>query len=149
MIANKSGRRGGMRSMLVEPYLQVKLGLIFILVNMIFSIMILGVTGWFLSDIFGTLTTYFQLTGQDAGSVTDKLQFPLAVVGILVFGFVVTTLMFAVAYTHKIYGPLVSINRHLDEVLEGKRPSRLVLREGDQLQDLATKLNLIADKKNH
>ncbi len=146
MVAVKQGRRGGVKSMLVEPYLQVKLGLMFILVNMIFSVLILFTTGWYVFDIFGTMTSYFQLTGQDAGSMMGKLQVPLAVVALLVLGFVATTLLFAVSYTHKIYGPLVSINRYLDEIIEGKKPAKLVLREGDQLQDLATKLNIIAEK---
>ncbi|MCX6119650.1 MAG: hypothetical protein NT027_19095 [Proteobacteria bacterium] len=147
MGAISQGRRGGVRSMLVEPYLQVKLGLMFILVNLVFSVLILLTMGWYVFDIFGTMTSYFQLAGIDAGAVLGKLQFPLAVVVILVLGFVATTLLFAVSYTHKIYGPLISINRYLDEIIEGKKPGKLVLREGDQLQDLAAKLNTIAEQK--
>lgn len=146
IAANKKGRRGGVRSMLVEPYLQVKLGLMFILVNLFFSVLIFGVMIWFVSDVFGAMSTYFELTGQDAGLVTQKLRMPLMIIGLLVLFFVATTLRVAVSYTHKIYGPLISINRFLDEVLEGKKPHRLKLREGDQLQDLASKLNLLADK---
>jgi hypothetical protein len=60
------------------------------------------------------------------------------------------TFYVAVHYTHKIYGPLVSINRFVDELVEGKTPSRLALRDGDELQDLASKLNILAEKyKNH
>lgn len=146
VVANHKGRRGGVKSMLVEPYLQVKLGLMFILVNLVFSILIFGVMIWFVWDIFGALTTYFHLTGQDAGLAADKLQVPMIIVGLLVVAFFGTTLRVAVSYTHKIYGPLVSINRFLDEVLEGRKPHRLTLREGDQLQDLAAKLNQLADK---
>lgn len=146
MIESSKGRRGGIKSMLVEPYLQVKLGLMFILVNLLFSILIFGVMSWFVWDIFGALSTYFHLTGQDAGLALDKLQGPMVIIGLLVITFFGTTLRVAVSYTHKIYGPLVSINRFLDEVIEGKKPSRLMLREGDQLQDLASKLNLLADR---
>ena len=145
-MLKQKGRRGGVRSMLVEPYFQVKLGLMFILVNLMFSILIFGVMIWFVWDIFGALSTYFHLTGQDAGLAMDKLRAPMIVIGLLVLAFFGTTLRVAVAYTHKIYGPLVSINRFLDEVLEGKKPSRLSLREGDQLQDLAGKLNTLADR---
>jgi hypothetical protein len=146
MAITPKGRRGGFKSMLVEPYVQVKLGLMFILVNLVFSVLVLLTMGWYVFDIFGTMAGYFQLTGQDAGSVLSKLQVPLAVVAVLVLGFVATTLLFAVSYTHKIYGPLVSINRFLDELIEGTKPTKLVLREGDQLQDLAAKLNVLAER---
>jgi len=146
MAGSQKGRRGGVRSMLVEPYLQVKLGLMFILVNMVFSVLIFGIMAWYVWDIFGAISTYFELTGQDSRFVLQKLQIPLAIVSALVLAFIATTLRVAVSYTHKIYGPLISINRFLDEVLEGKKPHKLKLREGDQLQDLALKLNQIADQ---
>lgn len=141
MAVTSKGRRGGVKSMFVEPYLQVKLGLMFIVVNLVFSVLILGVMGWFVWDVFGAMSTYFELTKQEASPMFDKLQVPIFIVVFLVIGFVITTLLISASYTHKIYGPLVSINRHLDELLEKKKPSPLVLREGDQLQDLVQKLN--------
>lgn len=145
-MAQNKGRRGGVKSMLVEPYIQVKLGLMFIVVNLIFSVLIFGVVAWYVWDVFGALTTYFQLTGQESSIAMSKLQIPLIIISILVFGFVATTFYVAVNYTHKIYGPMVSINRFLDDVLEGNRPKLLALREGDQLQELANKLNQLVDK---
>lgn len=145
-MKQSKGRRGGIRSMLVEPYIQVRLGLMFIIVNLIFSILISGVVAWYVSDVFGALNTYFQLTGQESSLTLTKLQLPLIIVGVLILGFVATTFYVSIHYTYKIYGPLISINRFLDDVLEGKRPGLLALREGDQLQDLASKLNLLVDK---
>lgn len=145
-MTQKKGRRGGVKSMLVEPYIQVKLGLMFIVVNLIFSVLIFGVVVWYVSDVFGALTTYFQLTGQESNIAQTKLQMPLIVITVLVLLFVATTFYIAVNYTHKIYGPMVQINRFLDDLLEGKRPGLLALREGDQLQELATKLNQLVDK---
>ena len=63
---------------------------------------------------------------------------------ILLFG--ITTILVSVRYTHEIYGPLVSIHRFLDEVLAGKAPSRIQLRETDQLGDLVDKLNNLAER---
>ena len=68
------------------------------------------------------------------------------IIGSMVMMFVGTTFYVAVHYTHKIYGPLVSINRFVDELLEERIPSKLLLRDGDELQDLAIKLNELADK---
>ncbi len=140
------GRRGGVRSKLVEPYFQIKLGLMFIIVNLLFSVLFAGVVWWVLSDVFESVKTYFELTGSDATLTMGKLSTPLILVGVLVLAFVATTFYVAVHYTHKIYGPLVSINRFIDEMVEGRSPSKLALRDGDELQDLVLKLNILADK---
>jgi ABC-type multidrug transport system fused ATPase/permease subunit len=140
------GRRGGVRSKLVEPYFQIKLGLMFIIVNLLFSVLFAGVVWWVLSDVFAAVKTYFDLTGGDAALTMGKLSTPLILVGMLVLAFVATTFYVAVHYTHKIYGPLVSINRFIDEMVEGRSPSKLALRDGDELQDLVLKLNILADK---
>lgn len=145
MVTNK-GRRGGVRSKIVEPYFQIKLGLMFIVVNVIFSVLIAGVVYWVLSDIFAAVKTYFQLAGDDASLTMGKLSTPMLIIGTMVLGFVITTLYVAVHYTHKIYGPLVSINRFVDDMLEGRVPARLTLRDGDELQDLVVKLNTLAEK---
>lgn len=140
------GRRGGVRSKLVEPYFQIKLGLMFIIVNLFFAMLFVGVMWWVLSDVFAALKTYFDLTGGDAALTIGKLSTPLILVGVIVVAFVATTFYIAVHYTHKIYGPLVSINRFIDEMVEGRSPSKLALRDGDELQDLVIKLNILADK---
>jgi hypothetical protein len=145
-MASIKGRRGGVRSKLVEPYFQIKLGLMFIVVNVVFSLLIGGVVYWVLADVFAAVKTYFQLTGGDATLTMGKLSTPMLLIGSVVVLFVATTFYVAVHYTHKIYGPLVSIHRFVDELLEERVPSKLLLRDGDELQDLAVKLNDLADK---
>ena len=72
---------------------------------------------------------------------------PMYISFALVFSFVALTIIISLKYTHKIYGPLLAINRFLDEVLKGETPKPLKLRDGDQLQDLANKLNAIQEQK--
>ncbi len=146
MAIKIAGRRGGVASKLVEPYFQIKLGLMFVIVNLMFSVAIAGVTYWVLSDIFVAIKTYFSLTGNDASLTMGKLSTPLIIIGSIILVFIGATFYIAVHYTHKIYGPLVSINRFVDEMVEGKAPRRLTLRDGDELTELVTKLNILADK---
>lgn len=138
------GRRKGVKSLLVEPYKQVKLGLMFLLVNLVFSVLIVTVFGYFLWDIYRTISTYFHLTEQESILTMGKFAWPAIIGGSLIGLFVLTTLLVSIRYTHEIYGPLVSIHRFLDDVLEGRKPHNLQLRESDQLKDLATKLNKVA-----
>lgn len=138
------GRRRGPSSWFVEPYRQVKLGLMFIVVNLVFAAAIFGVFGYYLVDIYQAMVVYFQLTPDQGGEILNKLHTPMiSAVGLILF-FIIVTILLSVRYTHAIYGPLVSIHRFLDDLLEGRKTQNLVLRESDQLQELAEKLNQLA-----
>jgi hypothetical protein len=140
-----AGRRRGFKSWFVEPYRQVKLGLMFLVVNILFSGLILGVFGYYIWDMYVAVSSYFHLTQDQSGLALAKFSTPMIVGSGLIALFVVTTILISVKYTHEIYGPLVSIHRFLDQFLEGKRPDALHLRESDQLKDLALKLNTAAE----
>jgi hypothetical protein len=139
-------RRRGFQSWFVEPYKQVRLGLMFLLVNFCFSILIIGVFGYYVYDIYDAVVTYFKLSGSESAMTLQKFAVPIAIGGALILLFIVTTIMVSVRYTHEIYGPLVSIHRYLDDVLAGRTPTPIQLRESDQLQDLANKLNSVAER---
>lgn len=142
----QQGRRRGFKSFIVEPYKQVKVGLMFLVVNTIFSMLILGVFGYYVIDLYTAVVGHFKLSGQENQLAMAKFSVPLIAASALMLLFVVTTMMVSIRYTHQIYGPLVSINRFLDELLLGQKPHLLNLRDSDQLQDLAKKLNEFAEK---
>ncbi|GEM_PF-742999 len=141
----QSGRRRGFKSWFVEPYLQVKLGLMFLLLNLVFAGLTFGVFGFYIWDIYQTMQVYFQLTSDQSSEIMSKFQTPILVGAVLILVFVATSILVAVRYTHRIYGPLVSIHRFLDDYIQGQKATPLVLRESDQLQELAEKLNLIVE----
>ncbi len=139
-------RRRGFVSWFVEPYKQVRLGLMFLLVNIVFAILIIGVFGYYVMDIYTAVSTYFKLSGSESQVTMQKFGLPIAIGGALIVLFMVTTILVSVRYTHEIYGPLVSIHRYLDDLLGGKSPDPINLRESDQLKDLADKLNSVAER---
>ncbi|SME88256.1 hypothetical protein [Pseudobacteriovorax antillogorgiicola] len=141
-----SGRRRGFSSWFVEPHRQVKLGLMFLLLNLSFSMVILGVFGFYFWDVYSTVATYFKLTTDQSSQVLDKFLPPMFIALTLTVLFVVVSILLSVRYTHRIYGPLVSIHRYLDDFLEGRSVTPLNLRESDQLKELAEKLNELAKR---
>lgn len=136
-----SGRRKGFSSWFVEPHRQVQLGLMFIVLNLLFSLVILSVFGFYFWDVYSSVATYFQLTSSQSSQVLDKFLPPIFIALTLTVIFIVVSILLSVRYTHKIYGPLVSIHRFLDEFLSSQVVTPLNLRESDQLQELARKLN--------
>lgn len=139
-------RRRGFVSWFVEPYKQVRLGLMFLLVNLVFSVLIIGVFGYYVIDMYSAVSTYFKLSGSESQMTLHKFAVPVITGSALILLFVITTILVSVRYTHEIYGPLVSIHRYLDDLLTGKAPSPINLRESDQLKDLADKLNSVAER---
>ena len=140
-----SGRRRGYKSWFVEPYRQVKLGVMFLLLNMAFAGLMFGIFGYYVWDIYQTLAFYFRLSSDQSAEILQKFQTPIFAGGLLIVVFIAVSILLAVRYTHQIYGPLVSIHRFLDDYLQGAKVQNLVLRESDQLQELADKLNLLAE----
>lgn len=145
----ESNRRKGISSKLVEPYKQVKLGVIIIVINTIFAALFSLVIGYFLYDVYNSISYYFQLSNQQNIITVQKFYVPLAICFGLAFLFIVATLYISITYTHKIYGPLVSINRFMDTLLKNKKPEPINLRESDQLKELTIKLNEVADRMLH
>ena len=145
-MAKSKSRRRGFVSWFVEPYKQVRLGLMFLLVNFAFAALIVCVFGYYVYDIYDSVSTYFKLSGNESAQAMNKFGIPIAIGSALILLFIITTILVSVRYTHEIYGPLVSIHRYLDDLLGGKSPNPINLRESDQLKDLAEKLNSVAER---
>jgi methyl-accepting chemotaxis protein len=71
--------------------------------------------------------------------------------GVLMMGLVlnivtaVLSLLFGLLVSHVFYGPQIPLARHLRELGEGKFSSRVDLRPGDELTDLMTEQNKLAE----
>ena len=144
-MALESGRRRGISSWFVEPYKQVKLGLIFVGINVSFSVLFCLVVGYFFLDVYAALSNYFKLSAGQGQQVLSKLELPMFWGFGLIALFILVTILASVKYTHAIYGPLVSIHRFLDGLLGDGPADPLVIREGDELVDLAEKINRLSD----
>jgi len=51
-----------------------------------------------------------------------------------------------IVFTHKIAGPIYNMENKLEQLLEGETPPLIILRKGDELQELADKLNATITK---
>ena len=145
-MKRQGGRRRGLQALLVEPYKQIKIGLIFLLLNFAFCGLIGGVFGYVIYDIYASLVDTFKLTSVESAETWSKLRVPIGVGIVLLVGFIISTLWVSIRYTHRIYGPLVSIYRYLDDVAGGGDPAPLQLRDRDQLGELAERLNAAVTK---
>lgn len=135
-------RRSGI---LIEPYKQLRFGLMYLFVNLVFASLIFGVFGHFLWDMYSAMATYFKLDEAQSMIASAKFIEPVVICSTLGLIFIIVTLTLSARYTHQFYGPLISINRFLDELNAGKTPVPIKLRANDQLQELADRLNKMSD----
>jgi len=70
----------------------------------------------------------------------------LATAGIVSIIFIVVMMTAIIVYTHRIYGAIFNIRKFVGDLSAGAYDSRCKLRKGDDLQELANDLNLLAAK---
>ena len=129
------------KKILVEPYLQLKFGLVFVCLNLIFSILVLSLFGYYMWDMFSSIQNYFQLNAAQSLMTLEKFYTP-ALIGLLTITiFVIFTIYLSIHYTHSIYGPIVSIKKMLENTIAGCQPKTINIRKTDQLKDLVTLIN--------
>lgn len=132
------------QNILVEPFVQIKMGAYVLALSLIYSTA-LGVFIW---DAFDEQMFQFQEVYE--GNSPDFIfsQGPhtayIFALAALVAVFILIMLLLIVRRTHRMFGPMVSIERFVDSVTQGDYTQRLKLREKDDLKDLAESLNRVA-----
>jgi HAMP domain-containing protein len=89
--------------------------------------------------------------GRDPALANFLEQIRDTVLGVLGVGLVFVTasavisLLFGLMVSHRFYGPIVPLSRHLRELREGKLSARVKLRPGDELVELMDAQNALAE----
>lgn len=127
------GGRRKWASLLVNPQLQVRYGAFFLAVSIVVHAVSTVV-----------LTTYYAtwMEGQREGYPISPpvLAGGLLLIYILIYGF---SFVLGLLVTHRLYGPMVNIQRHFDSVRGGNLKSRVELRTEDDeiMKRLAGEIN--------
>ncbi len=141
-------KKRNLRSTLVEPFKQVKIGVYVMIISLTFLVAAayLFVASFMqqyqhVMEIFNVVdpNTKWEL-------VTNDIFYANAMkLGLLFFSFIAVLFWVVFKMTHKMYGPLVSIERFVDNISQGHYEQRVVIRRGDDLQRLASRLNHMAE----
>ena len=137
------------RSTVIEPFKQLRMGIYVIGISVVFVLITSGlfILAFYQSyenvmEIFevADMKSQFevvvnQVFAKNAWRVAGAFVVYLAVLGWVVF-----------KMTHKVYGPLVSIERFVSQIERGEYYRRARIRDKDDLQRLVRKLNNMADK---
>jgi signal transduction histidine kinase len=119
----------------VKKKLQLSLTFRFLLLAVLFSFFV----GFVVYVTIWPVTS--QVISEDVISDVQLKVFMRALYFFLPLIFVISSL--SIIFLHRIAGPLYRIERSLDQVIEGEDIEYIRLRKGDELQDLAKKINAV------
>ena len=149
---NKQGDyrpRRNLKSMVIEPFKQIKFGLYVIGISVAF----VGVCAFMFVTAF---TEQYQHVMGIFNVVDPNLKWELVTndvfytnairIGAMFVLYIVVLFVVVFRLTHRYYGPLVSIERFVDQFANGDYKRRAKIRDKDEMQSLVAKLNHMADQ---
>jgi signal transduction histidine kinase len=133
------------RNFLLQPLVQVKLGLYSIIMAMIFSgtvatILIVHLSKF--AEIVLALTDVEDEVGDLLNTYMADVKWWL-LLAIIVF--LVANILVSVLYTHRLVGPTFAFRRHIRSLAEGNYRARTFLRKGDAFIEVADELNNLSE----
>ena len=142
------------RSTLIEPFSQIKFGIYVIGASIAFVVVIGAMFVYTFYQQYQHLMSIFDITDarDQLQLVTNDIFYHNAIkIGLLLIGYIIGMFVLVFKLTHRYYGPLVSIERFIDEISRGKYKNRVKIRQRDELQRLANCLNEMANslEKRH
>jgi len=139
----KAKRR--VRNFLLQPLIQVKLGLYSILLAAGFSAAIGGI-------LYVNLAKFAQIVLQLTDvedEVYDLLNTYMADtkwwLALAIAVFLVCNVLVSIIYTHRLIGPSIAFRRHIRNLAEGRFNARTYLRKGDAFVEVADELNHLSE----
>ena len=148
MTTNRSNRKERLfTSVVIRPFTQIKFGIYVISISLIFMISTCYLFIRSFKDQYRQVMDIFQVVDPDIKwEVMTNEVFNGSIVRLTVFLSIYLCVMLYTIFklTHRYYGPLVSIERFLDEITAGNYDARVSIRSEDELQDLTKKLNELA-----
>lgn len=134
-----------LRNFLLDPLLQVKLGLYAIVLALAFcSIMV----GLFYNNFYRFYDLILEFTDlrEEVTEIMNSYIQDMVVwtfLGTLVY--FILTVSVSIFFTHRLVGPTYAFSRHIQELLKGNYNSRVTLRKSDAFSNIAEELNDLAE----
>lgn len=143
--------RRSIKNIMVRPKQQLRFSLALVTICCMSVILFLLVVVFQMKQTLATLALAYRLDVEVVTAIQGSLTSAVYVSLGLTAG--VTALAFAVGIrlSHRIYGPIVAINRFIGSMEEGNYKSRMTLRKDDDLIEIKDALNKLAEalEKRH
>ena len=128
---------------LLEPLLQIKLGLYNMILSFAFAGALLGIlrAQWVRFRTWLGYTAIKNLVDTEVARYASDALFWIVLVLLI---FLVTNTLVSILATHRLIGPTVAFRRHIKALTEGDYSAQTTLREHDAFKEVAADLNALS-----
>jgi signal transduction histidine kinase len=132
-----------LRTMFIRPSRQLKLTLAMLSVGILFTALLMG----YLVIRVAAVVSAVQSSNPDIAALIQANLDPTLSVILLGQGLLwLSSLLIGILISHRIYGPIIPIVRHVQQLGRGDYSSRIQLRKDDDLGEIAEALNELASR---
>ncbi len=133
------------KNFVIAPNKQFRLAFVMVSAGLFIFLAFFGFELWMMSSIVQSLSP---LAPPDSGlheALANSLWWSWAAFYLVAFIFGVAVLVGTLVVSHRYFGPVVALRRHISAILNGEYDHRTHLRKSDELKELAADLNQLSE----
>ncbi|MEZ6185320.1 MAG: hypothetical protein R3F62_09970 [Planctomycetota bacterium] len=134
-------RRRKVRNYLLEPRIQLRLGLVNVVLSLAFAATLLGVLGYHQRQREARWLEFSGVSSDMRSILTDYQNDVFVILALLSLVFVVLSVACSILFTHRMVGPTYAFRRHLRALRDGDYHAHTTLRPHDAFEEVAVELN--------
>ena len=134
-----------LKNWLLQPLLQIRLGIYSIILAAIFSLAIGFILYFSLGDFSEIVLALTDSESEVMALFESYLASTRWWIAIIVTGYFITTLSVSIVFTHRLVGPTVAFRNHIVKLRDGDYEGRITLRKGDAFWEVADELNKLTE----
>lgn len=137
-------RRAGVKGSLVRPKQQLKYAMILVGGGILAQSFVIGAMALFLNRTVQHITQLQEIDPQLGVSITQAITSAMILILLVATAVAVGAIFIGLKLSHRVYGPMVPFQRHIEELKAGNYASRISLRKNDDLVEIRDALNDLA-----
>lgn len=134
-----------LRNYLLQPLVQVKLGLYSILLSLGLAVAVGGILYANLRKIYTLILALTDVPEEANEVLATHIAGMSGWLILTVVIYLALTILISVLFTHRLIGPTIAFRRHIRALSEGRYNSRTFLRKGDAFEEVADELNHLSE----
>lgn len=129
---------------LLQPLLQVRLGLYSIILSVLFGLGVFTIIYVNFYKFYDLVLELTDLREEVTEILNTYIQGVVLWLLLALFVYFIITVGVSIFFTHKLIGPTYAFRRHIREMTKGNYKTRVNLRKGDAFHEVADDLNELA-----
>ncbi len=130
----------------IAPDKQFRLAFILICAGLFVFLAFFGFELWLLSSVISNLTPLAPPDSELHALVAQSIWWSWAAFALISIIFSLLVLLGTLVISHRFFGPVFALRKHIEALLKGEYSHRTHLRKSDELKELAADLNQLSEK---